>query len=317
MAKKLDLTSLIQKYDTTCEKESFDSGIEVFNELWGGGLVKGYMYGFYATPGTGKTSLCLQMIRKQLKDGKKCCIVDIEKSINQFQIETFGLSDYLINGQLVIVTMTDFSEYEEFMLALAEDGSYEIVFVDSVTAIQPFVKAGLTVEDIRPGLRALQASQVQARIKSAFYYKGITSLMVFQARANLDMTGNMYAPKEKTAAGFTERHLLDIETKLTTSSQIKEDDKVIGNKVWIECTKNKFRSPFEKRQASLIFGKGISKRIELVDRAIELGIIQQRGSSFIVPGEGGNIKGRKALYDMPAERLKEVQKMIKTYLDKD
>ena len=70
MAKKAtDLAGILQKYSTKQEFEMHDVGIDVFNELWGGGIVLGFMYGFYATPGAGKTTICLQMIRKRLKDG--------------------------------------------------------------------------------------------------------------------------------------------------------------------------------------------------------------------------------------------------------
>ena len=315
MAKKSgsDLASVLQKYSTKKEFEMHDVGIEVFNELWGGGIVLGFMYGFYATPGAGKTTICLQMIRKRLKDGWKCLIVDVEKSINDFQLETFALKDFVEQGQLVIATVSNMKEYEELMMTVAESGEFQLVLVDSVTAIQPYVAKGLTVEDIRPGLRALQISAIQNKIKSQFYLNGITSFMIFQARANLDMSGNPYAPKEKSAAAYNERHLLDVETKITTSSQIKDEDGdgLIGNKIWIVCEKNKFCPPFQRRQSSLIFGKGILRRIEVVDRAIEMGIIVQRGSFFIVPGGDDNIRGRKALYELPGERLKAVQQAIR------
>lgn len=314
MAKKAtDFAGILQKYSTKQEFEMHDVGIDVFNELWGGGIVLGFMYGFYATPGAGKTTICLQMIRKRLKDGWKCLIVDVEKSINDFQLNTFGLKDYVDNGQLVIATVSNMKEYEELMMAVADSNEFQLVLVDSVTAIQPYVAKGLTVEDIRPGLRALQISAIQNKIKSQFYMNGITSFMIFQARANLDMTGNPYAPKEKSAAAFNERHLLDVETKISTSSQIKDEDGegLIGNKIWIVCEKNKFCAPFQKRQSSLLFGKGILRRIEIVDRAIEKGVIVQRGSFFIVPGGDDNVRGRKALYELPSERLKVVQQALK------
>lgn len=191
MAKKsTDLAGILQKYAVKQEFEMHDIGIDVFNELWGGGVVQGFMYGFYATPGAGKTTICLQMIKRRLKDGWKCLIVDIEKSINDFQLETFGLKDYVENGQLVLTTVSNMKEYEELMMAVAESAEFQLVLVDSVTAIQPYVAKGLTVEDIRPGLRALQISAIQNKVKSQFYLAGITSFMIFQARANLDMTGN-------------------------------------------------------------------------------------------------------------------------------
>ncbi len=257
------------------------------------------------------TSVCLQIVKRRLKDGTKCVIVDVEKSINDFQLESFGLKSYKESGDLLILTCTFFNEFEEIMMGIADSGEYKLVLVDSISAIQPYVAKGLTVEDIRPGIRALQSSQVINKIKAAFYQKEIASLMIFQARANLDMTGNMYAPKEKSAASYTERHVLDVETQISISSVIKdEEDKIIGNKVWIECKKNKFTAPFNKVQTSLIFGKGILKRIEIVDKAIELGIIQQRGSFFIVPGASENIRGRKALYDLPADILRAVKQAI-------
>lgn len=309
--KVTNLEDILSKYAANKEEEVIPTGIDSIDSLLGGGLTPGYTFGFWGTPGAGKSTVCLQILKNFCKQGKKCAVIDVEKSISQKQQESFGIDKYVADGTLVILACSFINEYEEIMTALINSQEFSLIMVDSVTFLQPYVKQGLTVEDIRPGIKSLQISQVGPKLKAASYNNGVIILSIYQARANLDMTGNMYAPKDKVAAGFSEQHLVDALLKISVSSKIKDDnDEIIGNKVWLTTEKNKFATPGKKVQSTLIFGKGISKRIDLIDNALEMGLITQSGATFTLPFDEKKVRGRKALYDLPSEDMKKLQELV-------
>lgn len=251
--KATNIEDILSKYSSRKEEESVSTGIDSVNALLGGGLIPGYTYGFWGTPGAGKSTVCLQILKNFCKQGKKCAVIDVEKSISRKQQESFGIDKYVDDGTLVILACSFINEYEEIMMALINSQEFSLIMIDSVTFLQPYVKQGLTVEDVRPGLKSLQISQVGPKVKAAAYNNGVIILSIYQARANLDMSGNMYAPKDKVAAGFSEQHLVDAMLKISVSSKIKDDDdEIIGNKVWLTTEKNKF-APLERRYNLLLF----------------------------------------------------------------
>ena len=65
-----------------------------------------------------------------------------------------------------------------------------------------------------------------------------------------------------------------------------------------------------KEERALIFGKGVDKRREIIDKALELGIIEKGGGGFFTLPGGNTIRGFSALYNISNEILKEIQSLI-------
>jgi recombination protein RecA len=280
----------------------------VLNDLWAG-FHEGAVYSIWAEKGAGKSTLTFQVLRSLCKQGKKGVFVDIEKAFNEFQQESFGLKEYIDNGQLTVLTCSNWKDYEEIVEALDESGMNFFV-TDSITMIMAYTPKTLKVEDVRPGLKAQQAASVLGKLKDIAYNNEIGTILLYHARANIQIVGaNPYAPQTKMAGGLADAHIPDVITKIQTHSKIKgEGDDPIGVEISIVCEKNKYCAPFQTRREKLIFGKGIDAKISLIEKAIELGVIKQSGSSFILP-EHDNIRGRKALYELPGSyltRLKEI-----------
>ena len=84
--------------------------------------------------------------------------------------------------------------------------------------------------------------------------------------------------------------------------------------MWIcKVVKNKVAPPFRVAEFDIIYGKGISKAGEIIDVAIELGIIQKSGSWFSYNGEKiaqGKENTKKAIAENDA-LMKELEEKIK------
>ena len=93
------------------------------------------------------------------------------------------------------------------------------------------------------------------------------------------------------------------------TSQLKEGEDAVGNRVKVKVVKNKLAPPFRKAEFDIMFGEGISRTGEIVDLGTEFNIIKKSGSWFSY-GDTKLAQGRdavkKLLEDNPelAEEIK-------------
>lgn len=313
-----NLSSLIDKYSSANydKVEMVSTGIRMLDKVLGGGFAPGYCYSFYGEPGAGKTSILLQAVRHLLKQGKKVMILDVEKALNQWQLESFKLSEYVANGQLTILVVGNTSELDDVITVLSnsEQGAVDFLLVDSITSIREVASTDLRVEDVRPGLNARQMSFLLGKMKDGFYRNGICSILIAQARANIEISGpiNMYAEKFKMSGGYALRHTVDCIVRVSEGAKIKDDDlNIVGNRVTLFSEKNKFTPPRIKYARNLYYGVGINKKEEVVEEAIEQGIIQTGSAGYYTLPDGTSVRGKDKIVNLPNEKLVEILKLLK------
>lgn len=311
MAKeKLSLGEVLQKYSAEREQVLYPTGLRVIDEMLGGGICLGAQYAMWGPNGSGKSTISLQIMKSFLKRGDRCLMIDAETAFNKNQQEAFGLRKYVEDGTLIHTTAKTYVEADEITSAVAKDDDLQIklVLVDSETVLQPKLGDDCRVDDNQPGQKARQASVWLSKTKQIFYDKNITMVFISHARANIQMTANPYAPASKQAGGFAQKHSPDCIIQVQPGQKFGDKESPEGQVIHITTDKNKFAKPFQKVDAKLFFGVGIKKSVDLIDCAIEKGVIKQSGSFFSV--NGTNIRGTDALYGMSKEDLQWVKEQL-------
>ncbi|MEJ8583492.1 recombinase RecA [Riemerella anatipestifer] len=95
------------------------------------------------------------------------------------------------------------------------------------------------------------------------------------------------------------------------SAPIKNRDEAIGSRVKVKIIKNKVAPPFKQAEFEIMYGEGISKTREILDQAVELGIVKKSSSWFSYEdtklGQGRDTV-KEVLRDNPelADQIKEI-----------
>jgi len=97
------------------------------------------------------------------------------------------------------------------------------------------------------------------------------------------------------------------------SESIKDGTEVVGNRVKIKVVKNKVAPPFKSCVVDMMYGQGISRAGEVLDRAAEQDIIVKSGAWYSYKGQRigqGRDNARKYLEDNP-EIFDEIEKILR------
>src|SRR5690606_37679594 len=98
-------------------------------------------------------------------------------------------------------------------------------------------------------------------------------------------------------------------------ASLKKNEIHFGNRISIKVVKNKVAPPFKKVELDLLFDRGICPELELLDAAIQYGIIEKAGAWLSY--EGNNIaQGRDQAYQCLKNSAEMVEKIRAQVLEK-
>tara|TARA_B100001758_G_C18097758_1_gene446771 strand:- start:309 stop:710 length:402 start_codon:yes stop_codon:yes gene_type:complete len=125
--------------------------------------------------------------------------------------------------------------------------------------------------------------------------------------------GVMFGNPETTTGGNALKFYSSVRLDIRRIASIKNGDEIIGNRTRVKVVKNKVSPPFQKVEFDIMFGKGISRSGEVLDKAVELDIINKSGSWFSYEetklGQGRD-SVKQMLLDNP-ELFEEIESKIK------
>lgn len=244
-----------------------------YNVLKIGGIPRNRITEIYGPEAGGKTTLTLHVIAEAQRNGELCAIVDAEHALDPNWATTLG-----VDVSKLRVSQPDNGEQAlEIAETLVRSQAFGVIVVDSVAALVPRSELEGDMGDSNMGVQARLMSQACRKLTGAVAKSGSALIFINQIR---DKIGVMFGSPETTTGGRALKFYASLRLDIRRIAAVKDGEKVIGNRVRIKAVKNKLAAPFKETETDLLFDRGFDRLGNLIDVAVEQGLIQKSGSWY-------------------------------------
>ena len=275
-----------------------------------GGVPKGRIVEVFGPESSGKTTLALHIVAECQKNGGKAAFIDAENALDPEYAKNLGC-----NADDLLVSQPDSGEQAlDILQKLLETAALDVIVIDSVAALVPKAELDGQIGDVTVGLQARLMSQALRKLSGPINKSRTCVVFINQIREKI---GVMFGSPETTPGGRALKFYSSVRLDIRRIAAIKEGTDMTGNRTRVKVVKNKVAPPFKMTEFDIMYGKGISYAGDLLDLALQGGVVEKMGSWFSYKGDK-IAQGRekvKTLLETDNKLMKSVLSDVKDYLE--
>ncbi|HYE60318.1 MAG TPA: recombinase RecA [Candidatus Kapabacteria bacterium] len=269
------------------------------------GVPRGRVIEIFGPEASGKTTLAQHIIAEVQKQGGIAAFIDAEHALDPDYAKKIGVD---VNN--LLISQPDTGEQAlEILETLVRSNAVDVVVVDSVAALVPKAEIEGEMGEQHMGLQARLMSQALRKLTGIVSKSKTVVIFINQIRLKI---GVFFGNPETTTGGTALKFYSSVRIEIRRAAQIKQGDKVIGNRVKVKIVKNKVAAPFRTTEFDIMYNEGISVAGDLLDTGVLYKVVQKSGNSYKFNEEMigvGREKAKMALKENP-KLLKEISKKL-------
>lgn len=242
-----------------------------------GGLPRGRVIELYGLESHGKSTIALMAIATIQKANGAALYIDAENALGPEWAQKLGVN--LDPMKCPMIQENCAEKVFDIVDKAIMSNKFDIIVIDSVTALSPLQEIEGTMEQQTIGLQARIISKGLRKLVGKIGRSRTTVIFINQMREKI---GVMFGDPMTTPGGKALKFYSSVRMRVSKSSKeiLDESKTKTGHEITVKIEKNKVAAPFKEATLTLLYEKGIDSIGEIFDVAVAKGLITRSGPTY-------------------------------------